>query len=83
MPLWGVMSGPIVSQALRERFEAIRRAEIERLTKKLRGLTDDERRSIEAITVDVIHAIASLPERVLVGDASRPAAEALVRLFSL
>jgi glutamyl-tRNA reductase len=76
------MSGPIVS-ALRERFEAIRRAEIERLTKKLRGLTGDERRSVDAITVDVIHAIASLPERALAGDVSRPAAEALVRLFSL
>jgi glutamyl-tRNA reductase len=77
------MSGPIVSRALRERFETIRRAEFERLTKKLRGLTDDERRSVDAITADIIHAIASLPERALAGDASRPAAEALVRLFSL
>jgi glutamyl-tRNA reductase len=77
------MSGLIASRALRERFEAIRRAEIERLTKKLRGLTDDERRSVDAITADVIHAIARLPERALAGDASQPAAEALARLFAL
>lgn len=77
------MSGLIVSRALRNRFETIRRAEIERLTKKLRGLTDDERRSVEAITAAVIQAIASLPERELAGDRSQPAADALVRLFAL
>jgi glutamyl-tRNA reductase len=77
------MSGPIVSRALRERFEAIRRAEIERLTRKLRGLTDDERRSVDAITADVIHAIVSVPERALAAGASQSAAEVLVRLFAL
>ena len=76
------MSGPCASRALRERFETIRRAEIERLTKKLRGLSDDERRSVEAITKDVIHALVRVPERVL-AESSEPAAQALVRLFGL
>jgi glutamyl-tRNA reductase len=77
------MSGSCASRALRERFETIRRAEIERLTKKLRGLSDDERRSVEAITVDVIHALVRVPERVLAAESSEPAARALVRLFGL
>jgi len=49
------MSGPTVSQALRHRFNAIRRAEVERLDKKLRGLTDAERRSAETIIADIVH----------------------------
>jgi glutamyl-tRNA reductase len=77
------MSGSCASRALRDRFETIRRAEIERLTKKLRGLSDDERRSVEAITEDVIHALVRLPERVLAAESSEPAARALVRLFGL
>jgi glutamyl-tRNA reductase len=77
------MSGSCASRALRERFETIRRAEIERLTKKLKGLSDDERQSVEAITEDVIHALVRVPERVLAAESSEPAARALVRLFGL
>ena len=78
------MSGPMVSRALRARFETIRQSELVRLDKKLRGLTDNERRSVEAITVDVIHAIACVPERAI-DDADTPprALEALVELFGL
>lgn len=77
------MSGPTVSQALRDRFEAIRQLEIERLNKKLRGLSDDDRRSLEAITADVVRALASLPAAALAADAPAPAVEALVRVFAL
>jgi len=77
------MSGPRVSQALRERFEAIRQHEIKRLDKKLRGLSDGDRRSLEAITCEIVHAIASVPARALSDDAPEPALEALVRLFAL
>ena len=77
------MSGPTVSRALHERFESIRRAEFERLNKKLRGLTDQERRSVDAITADIIRALARAPERALAGDASQPAVDALIRLFAL
>ena len=77
------MSGSTVSRALRKRFDTIRRTEIARLDKKLRGLTDDERRSVEAITADVIEAIACVPERSLSADSPQPALAALVHLFAL
>ena len=77
------MIGPSVSRALRNRFESIRQAELERLNKKLRGLTDEDRRSVDAITSEVVHAIASLPERALVAGAPPSAVDALVRLFAL
>ena len=77
------MSGPAVGEALRERFESIRRAELERLAKKLRGLSDDQRQSIDAITADITRAIVSVAERGLSAHGSQPAADALVRLFRL
>jgi glutamyl-tRNA reductase len=77
------MSGSTVSQALRDRFESIRQTEIERLNKKLRGLSDMDRRSLEAITSEIVLAIASVPERALTDQAPHTALEALVRLFAL
>ena len=77
------MSGSIVSQALRHRFETIRQNEIERLNKKLRGLSDIDRGHLEAITSEIVLAIASVPERALTDDAPQPALEALVHLFAL
>jgi glutamyl-tRNA reductase len=77
------MSGPTVSAALRHRFEAIRRAELERLDKKLRGLSAEDRRSVEVITADVIRAIACGPERALHEGTPKPALEAVVKLFAL
>ena len=77
------MSGSTVSLAMRERFESIRRAELERLSrKKLRGLTDDQRESVEAITAEITRAIVSLAERGL-SEASQPAVEAVAQLFAL
>jgi len=72
-----------VSRALRHRFDAIRRAEVERLDKKLRGLTDADRQSAEAIIADIVHAIASVPEQALSDNAPAPALQALVHLFDL
>ena len=77
------MSGPTVSQALQDRFDAIRRAELARLKKKLGHLSDDERRSVEAITADIIHAIALVPARVLTDGSQAPSLDAVVRLFAL
>ena len=48
------MSGIVVGRALRNRFESIRQNELERLQKKMRGLPDDQRQSVEDITVDVV-----------------------------
>lgn len=77
------MSGRTVSLAMRERFESIRRIELERLSpKKLRGLTDDQRESVDTITAEVTRAIVLLAERGL-SDASQPAIDAVARLFAL
>ena len=77
------MSGPTVSKALQARFDAIRRSELERLKKKLGGLNDEDRRSVEAITADIIQAIARVPVHALSDDAQPPTLEAVVRLFAL
>ena len=77
------MSGYGVSRALHDRFESIRRTEVERLRKKLRGLSDDERRLVDTITADVIHAIARVPERALAGEAPQPTIDAVFHLFGL
>ena len=77
------MSGPAVGQALYERFEVIRRAELDRLKKKLGGLTDEERGHIDAITADITHAIARVPALALSNEVDPLALEALVRLFAL
>jgi len=77
------MSGVGISRALHDRFETIRRSEIDRLRKKLRGLTDEERRLVEAVTADVVYAIARVPAAALVDEAPQPAIDAVFRLFGL
>lgn len=77
------MSGLTASRALADRFSAIHRAEIGRLEKKLRGFTDEDRRAVEALTADVIQAIARVPAEQLTGDVPPLAVAAVVRLFAL
>jgi glutamyl-tRNA reductase len=77
------MSGTTVGRALRNRFETIRQAEVERLNKKLRGLTEADRQSAEAIIADIVEAIASVPERTLSDNTPPAALQALVHLFDL
>jgi glutamyl-tRNA reductase len=77
------MCGSVVTDALRNRFETIRQHEIKRLDKKLRGLSDVDRQSLEAITAEIVHAIVSVPARALAADPPEPTLEALVRLFGL
>ena len=77
------MSGSTASQALHDRFDAIRRAELERLEKKLGGFTDADRRFVHQITADVVDALARGPKRALARNPPSFAIEALVRLFAL
>lgn len=77
------MSGPTASQALHDRFDAIRRAELERLKKKLAGLSDADRLFVDQITTDLVRALASGPEQALGEDPPAHAVETLVRLFAL
>jgi len=77
------MSGPTASHALHDRFDAIRRAELSRLKKKLAGLSEAERQFVDQITAEVVGALVRGPEQALADDASPLGAEALVRLFAL
>jgi glutamyl-tRNA reductase len=77
------MSGATAGQALHERFETIRCAELERLKKKLGGLTEEDRQFVHQITADVVHALARGPQQALAGNAPSITIEAVVRLFAL
>jgi glutamyl-tRNA reductase len=77
------MNGRHAGKALVSRFRAIRESELTRLEKKLRGLTDEDRKSVEAITAHVVEAIAQVPQHALHLGASQEAVDALVHLFNL
>jgi glutamyl-tRNA reductase len=77
------MSGNSASQALQDRFDTIRRAELERLKKKLGRLTEADRQFVKQITSDVVNALARGPQEALAQDPPSIAVEALVRLFAL
>jgi hypothetical protein len=77
------MSGPGVGQALERRFQEVRRAEVDRLARKLAALSPDQRRSAEEIIADVIGALARRPAAALARDNHLPTLEAVVRLFRL
>jgi glutamyl-tRNA reductase len=73
--------------ALRQRFEAIRRAELERLDFKLSALAPEARARVDEITRLIIEKLLLTPTEQLkaIGDADRIGAytEALTRLFAL
>jgi glutamyl-tRNA reductase len=73
--------------ALRERFEAIRRAELERLDFKLSALTPDARARVDEITHLIVEKLLLTPTEQLksLNDADTVGAyaEALTRLFGL
>ena len=77
------MSGLRASQALHDRFDAIRRAELARLKKKLAGLSEADRLSVDQITADIVGALTRGPEQALAEDSPLIAIEVLVRLFAL
>jgi len=77
------MSGNTAGQALQDRFDTIRRAELERLKKKLGRLTEADRQFVQQITSDVVNALARGPQEALAQDPPSIAVDALVRLFAL
>lgn len=78
------MSGGMVGDALQEHFEAVCREELERLRRKLTGLSDTERESAEAIIADVIGALTREPSQMLAAAPPHPTAiDAIVQLFAL
>jgi glutamyl-tRNA reductase len=78
-----IMSGSSATEALRNRFDAIREAELQRLSRKLRQLGPDERRDVESIAAEIISALALIPARAIVEQASQEDIDALSRLFAL
>ena len=77
------MSGGMIRDALQEHFDAVCREEIERLRRKLVGLTDTERESAETIIADVISALTREPSQVLVNAPHPDTLDAVVQLFAL
>jgi glutamyl-tRNA reductase len=77
------MNGPTTAEALAGRFRAIRESELARLKKKLRDLTEDDRKSVEAIAAQVTDAIAQVPQRALQVGVSQQAVDVLIRVFEL
>ena len=75
------MSGEMAAQALHEHFETIRRSELSRLHKKVAALSAADRAELEAITEEVVNAIARHPARALAEDESPLLVRAVVDLF--
>jgi glutamyl-tRNA reductase len=73
----------MAARALHEHFETIRRSELARLRKKVSMLSDEERAEVEAITAQVVQAIANEPARALATDKSPVLVRALVDLFDV
>ena len=73
--------------ALRQRFESIRRAELQRLDAKLGGLSPDARARVEEVTRLIVEKLLLTPTEQLkaVGDHETAGlyAEAVIRLFNL
>jgi glutamyl-tRNA reductase len=75
------MSGEMAARALHQHFDNIRRTELSRLRKKVSALSEAERAEVEAITAEVVDAIARQPARTLVRDGSPVLVRAIVELF--
>jgi glutamyl-tRNA reductase len=77
------MSGAAAARALEDRFEAIRRAELARLHKKVAALSPSDREAVDLITARVVHAIARCPVEQLAHDAPPGLVKAMTDLFQV
>ncbi len=73
--------------SLNQRLETIRRGELERYQSKLRGLSDEQREALDALTRGIINKVAHHPIREVKRSASDPRSsisiEDIQRLFGL
>jgi len=67
-------AAPLVAQ-LRERVEAVRVAELDRHTKRLAGLTDEQRDAVESLTRALVNKLLHEPSVRLKDDAGTPRGE--------
>ena len=72
-----------VSQALRDRFESVARAELQRMKKKTAALSDAERAQLEAISVHVVQALAAQFEQGIEGPDGARLETVVSRIFVL
>jgi hypothetical protein len=77
------MSGQIVGRALERHFDAIRRAELDRLRRKFSDLNPRDRQSAESIISEVIAALARRPAAALADADQLETLDAIVQLFGL
>jgi hypothetical protein len=78
------MSGEAAARVLHDQFEAIRRAEMARLHRKLSALSAQEQHTVDAITAQVVQAIVRHPAAALTQNGSSPAlAQAAFDLFKV
>lgn len=72
-----------VTQALRDRFESVARAELQRLKKKTAALSDEERAQLEAISVHVAQALAAQFEPGIEGPGGDRLEDVVSHIFAL
>jgi hypothetical protein len=75
------MNGETAARVLADHFEAVRRSELARLRKKLVSLRAEDRAAVEAMTAQVVRALAPTPARALTCDDSPLLVRTLVDLF--
>ena len=72
-----------LKRALHSRFEEVSRAELARLRKKTSGLEPGTRAAVDAVTVELVQAIAARATERLEGPDGEQLAPVLARLFGV
>jgi glutamyl-tRNA reductase len=72
-----------LTQVLQDRFSEVSRSELERLRKKTSGLEPDARAVVDAVTVEVVQAIAARATERLEGPDAERLAPVLAQLFGV
>jgi Glutamyl-tRNAGlu reductase, dimerisation domain len=72
-----------MARALEERFGEVCRTEIARMTRKTRGLSPDERRALQDLSLQVVQAIATRAGAALGQPDSEHLAPVLAELFDV
>lgn len=71
-----------IGHALHSRFEEVCRSELSRLRRKTASLSPEDRAEVDAISVEVTHAIASHVEAAMTAGGT-DVAEVVARLFAV
>lgn len=72
-----------LTRALRTRFEEVSRSELQRLRKKTSGLEPGDRAVVDAVTLELVQAIAARATARLEGPDGEQLAPVVARLFGV